>query len=324
MQKFKSFIAESIVLLSEAARVSTYSDEHAFASVWNHGVSTGSHDAQHLTNEIEKAKKNPKHPLSIENNSAVGFKKGTDTTSQEAKDHYYGELHKAAHTVGGLMSHPDFAAASKKKEKASVAGASRGELTDLWKSHNAGDRTSKADVHIGDPKKPTIRMSYKDSGGSQLAAAGPEHMSATVHQATDQMLKQKVKGFTSEHQQKIMKHMKTLAKHMNAARDASDESERETSLVKAQAAHKSMMAIHPDLATHIAREAASGAGQFGENSPSAASHLVSSYNPKTKVVKVLKTSDVDASDVAKIRVSKGKGMSGGKYRTHLVRMDLRS
>jgi hypothetical protein len=323
MLRFKPFLNEELIL--EAARVSTYSDEHAFKHMWNHGVSTGNHNADHLSSEIEKAKKNPKHPLSVENNGSVGFKSGTDIHSPEARGHYYNELHKAAQTVAGLVKHTDFAKAAKSGHKASVAGASRGELTPEWKSHGTTDRTSKADIHIGSAKTPhAIRVSYKDSGGSQLAAAGPEQTSATVTHASHELMKDKSSDYTKEHHDQVVGHMKTLAKHMNAARDASNEEERSQSLVKAQAAHHKMMAVHPGLADHIAREAASGEGQFGKGSASSATHLVSTFNPKTSQVKVKKTSDIKASDVAKVRVSKGKGMSGGKFRTHLMRMDLKS
>lgn len=332
MIKFKTFLSENFdsTLLTEAARKSSFNDEHAFTKVWNHSVSAGKPDAKSLSSEVTKAQSNPKHPLSFESHvakhGAAGFKGGTDLSHPETKEHYYGELHKAAKTVGGLTQHADFAKAHAAGHTARVVGDTKsGTLSDRWKSHGATDTTSKSDVHIGSEKKPhAIRMSYKDSGGSQLAAAGPEQSSATVEHASHKLMTQKGSGYTQKHHEQVMGHMTQLAKHMNAARSASNETQREASLKKAQSAHASMMAVHPGLAHHIAHEAATGEGQFGAGSSSTATHIVSSHNAKTGETKVIRAKDFGASHVAKMRVSKGKGMSGGKYRTHLFRMDLRS
>jgi len=330
MLRFSSFLILHEFVENQAksrSRASSFSDEHAFAHVWNHGVATGSHDTSHLTSEVAAAKKDPNHPLSFESrvkSGAAGFVKGTDLSHPDAKEHYHRELDKAASTVGNLINHPDFAKASKAGHKARVAGADKkGELSDRWKSRGATDNTSKSDVHIGSAKNPTaIRMSYKDSRGSQLASAGPQHTSATIEHASNQLMASD-RNHTPEKHNELMNHVKDMADHMNAARSASNEIERSASLKKAQVAHAAI-ANTPGLAHHIAHEAGTGEGQFGKGSPNTATHVVSTYNPGTKKTKVIKAEDFGGEHVDKMRISKGKGTSSGKYRTHVFRMDLKS
>jgi hypothetical protein len=310
--------------LTEAARTSSFSDEHAFAHVWNHSVQKGK---MNVEADIEAAKKNPKHPLSFETyvakHGSKGFKSGTDLGSSQAREHYNSQIQHAAQTVSGMASHRDFKAAHESGHLASVAGAAKNAtLSDTWKKHGATDTTSRADIHIGDTKNPSgIRVSYKHYGGSQLASAQSKQTAATIEHAANQLHKTDT-SFTKQKHQQVIGHLDELKKGMQAVRNAKNDQERDVHLAHVTAIHKKILGIHPGLANHIAREAATGQGQFGPNSQHSATHVVSNYNPKTKQTAVKRADEVTSNDV-KMRMAKGKGMSGGKYRELTMRMDYK-
>lgn len=272
IQNFNEFIAAGgQTLLTEAGKASGYSDEHAFVNTWNHAVNHGiAQDKDKMHDEIEAAKKDKNHPLNFHKVSAEGFK-GKDK-SKSTPEQYYNELHHAAKTIHTVANHPDFKGAVEHKHQASVAGASRGSVSDSWKSHGATNSTSKADIKIGTEHA----LSYKKSGGSQLMSAEPAETKATYHHAINGM---RAEGkLTDEQRDKLHDHVEkasaALAKMKEAGADKT--------ALKNEAQHHidAVHAEHPELINYVHHEAASGHHKFGGGEGSA-THILSSYNEKT-------------------------------------------
>lgn len=269
--------------IAESAAKSAYNDEHAHANVWNHMVSKGiAHDHEAMKKELHHAQKNEKHPLHFKNASHEGFAGGKKTAS--AKDSYHQELHTATHTIHAMATHPDFKKAVKEKHKATVMGASRGDVSSTWKKHGATQgAVSKADVSISKDGRhhEGLRMSMKKGGGSQLMSAGPEETAAVHDHATKEMLAHhpKYKNLSASHKDKIHAHvmskMKSVATHLNAMKTA----KRKDLEGHKNAAQKHLDHVHdthPELNHYVRKEATTGEGKFGKGSAHAASYLVKS------------------------------------------------
>lgn len=313
MYSFKQFLSE--------ASAGDYNDEHAHKHVWNHMIQQGiAHDKPAMMAELEKAKKDKKHPLHFNNAHVSGFTGGNKT--EGSKDSYHREIETAVHTVHALATHPDFKKAVKEKHVAEVAGATKGKVSDLWKKYGATKgATSKADIVIHHPdeekrkKQGGIRLSMKKGGGSQLMSAGPEETLAVHHYAADKMLAEhpdyKDKPDTEKKRihKKIMDHIHKVGDHLNAMKSASREEQAE----HRDAANEHIKKVfneHPHLNHYVRREATTGEGKFGENSPSSASYLVKSAdgNKGAKVVHV-NENDYHGS-IPRASLPKGNGRSG--------------
>lgn len=294
--------------LAEAAKKEgklSFSDEHALAKMWNHGIDSGNYDHEHLQREIEKAKKDPEHPLSFEthvrNHGRAGFKKAK---SPHEKEHYYKQLQNTSRVASDLGNHKDFAEARKKKMRASVAGATHGgNLSDTWKKHKATNRTSRADITIGNGHR---RISLKMGEGSQLASMEPSQMMATFDHASRELSREDRTHNSGRHKE-LMDHVSKIAKHMNAMKGSKTEEERDGHLAKMQETFSTLTQKFPNVLHHVVKEAVSGNGQFGNDSHSTATHIVSYTKEKSKIKHVDK---VDSSDYTKIRPAKGKGQTG--------------
>jgi hypothetical protein len=286
--------------LTEAAAKSGYSDEHATAKLWNHIVSHPnaatilSHpDHSEVLEEIEKAKKDPKHPLNIKNTSKDGFVGG-----KVNEKGYYDELKAAATTVHGLANHPRFAKAVKNKAQIRVTGNTPGKLTDTWNKNGAKNATSKADLVIED-KNERHGISLK-KGDAQLASAEPNEMLATYDHATNKHMAEKDSEFTEEHKKDVVKKMRQVGEHMTAMKGTAlrdevlkkakangekledDEvlkrvtAKQKEHLKKGQEILNGIHRDHPGLIKHISFEAATGHGKFGEEQEGSANVLVTS------------------------------------------------
>ena len=306
------------ILLSESAAKSGYSDEHAFAHTWNHMVSHGlTHDKEAMHSELKKAKTDTKHPLHANNIPSAGFKGGKK--SPEAISDYHRELSDAVHTVHAIAKHPDFKQAVKEKHQAKVMGASRGEISDTWKKHGATKgAVSKSDVSIHKPgshEGSGLKLSMKKGGGSQLMSAGPEENKAVHEHATKDMLNSHPDYAKKSEKEKnaihasVMKKMDVVTHHLNAMKNASPQEQQEHKN-KAQAALDAVHNEHPHLNTFVRKEATTGHGKFGVNSPHAASYLVKSASGG-KSASVHHVNEIDHSG-PRLRASlpKGSGRSG--------------
>lgn len=306
------------MLLSESAAKSGYSDEHAFTHVWNHMVNHGlTHDKKAMNAELEKAKTDKTHPLHPDYISSKGFKGGKKTP--EAIADYHRELSDAVHTVHTIANHPHFKKAVEEKHQAEVMGANRGEISSTWKKHGATKgAVSKSDISIskpGSPKGSGLKLSMKKGGGSQLMSAGPEENKAVHDHATRDMLNNHPNYAKKSQKEKdaihadVMKKMDEVTHHMNAMKTASPEQQQEHKK-KAQAALDAVHNAHPHLNAFVRKEATTGHGKFGTDSPHAASYLVKSAS-NGKPASVQHVDEVDHSG-PRLRASlpKGSGRSG--------------
>lgn len=295
------------------AKGSGYDDEHATANLWNHATENPgtAKSPEHLKAEIEKARKDKKHPLNFHNQSE-GFTGGKKPEHEEA---YYNELHHAAHTVHALSNHPSLKAAFKNKAKASVAGATKGKLTDKWKKSGATNSTSKADIVISN-KNHHHPISLK-KGDSQLMSAQGSEFAATYDHATDEHMKVN-KKFTAAHKKKVMDGISQVNEHLSAMSGAAPEQQRK----HRDAAQKIIDGIHsqhPDLLSHVHHEAATGEGKFGgKGSAGSARVLVTSTPNGAHVHDVETKKDPIIAGHPRVALPKGSGRPGNvkvDYRT---------
>ena len=304
--------------LMESAAKSSYSDEHAHAEVWNHMINKGiAHDKDAMLKELDKAKTDTNHPLHFNNISVDGFKGKRKTP--DSRDSYHSELETAVHTVHALATHPDFARAVKERHVAKVMGGDRGTVSDTWKKHGAMQgAVSKSDLVIsreGSNKAEGIRLSMKKGAGSQLMSGGPEENKAVHDHAARDMLnthpayRNLSKARKDEIHSKIMSHMDTVTEHLNAMK-TSPRDTWEHHRKKAQAALDAAHDAHPELNYFVRKEATTGQGKFGRDTPHAASYLVKSGSGSsgTKVVHVDQHDYVGPRPRAAL--PKGRGRSG--------------
>jgi hypothetical protein len=289
-----------LTFITESAAKSGYSDEHAFAHVWNHMVKHKlTHDKDAMNAELEKAKKDKTHPLHHSKIPSAGFKGGKKTAA--SIEDYHRELSDAVNTVHAIAKHPDFKKAVKEGHQAKVMGASRGEVSPLWKKHGATKgAVSKSDVSISKPGSEEgsgLKLSLKKGGGSQLMSGGPEENKAVHDHAAREMLdthpdyaKKSKKAKDAIHND-IMSKMDEVTHHLNAMKTASPEKQQEHKN-KAQAVLNAVHDAHPHLNSFVRKEATTGRGKFGENSPHAASYLVKSASGN-KTASIQHVNEVD-------------------------------
>jgi hypothetical protein len=278
MKTYSRFIEECYEYILEGA----YNDEHALRKTWNHFMVHKKHGAEvrkhldagdqkaaldHMKGEVDKAKSDPKHPLSFEK-SQRGFKGGkTDSDSKS----YYQELDNAvqgAHTLATKERRTVNAA--KKGLPMKNTGAGKAPVTASWAKTGATNTTPKRDVEIHDPKNPKygVGISLKKSGGSQLMSGGPEETHATIKHAAKKHVAELIKSGKSKEEadaahQDIVKRSERvswLVKGMEKGSPA-----RKSAIKQAAQRHiDHMHDNHPGLENHIGSEASSGNEKFGK------------------------------------------------------------
>lgn len=278
MKTYTQFIEECYEYILEGA----YNDEHALRKTWNHFMVHKKHGAEvrqhldagdhkaaldHMKSEVEKAKSDPKHPLSFEK-AKRGFKTGKTDADRKS---YHQELDNAVHGAHTLATKERRTAnAAKKGLPMQNTGAGKAPVTASWEKTGAKNTTPKRDVEIHDPKnkKHGIGISMKKPGGSQLMSGGPEETHATIKHAA------------KRHAAELVKSGKSKEEADAAHKDIVNRSERISWLVKGmekgsparkaaikQAAQRHidhMHDNHPGLENHIGSEASSGNQKFGK------------------------------------------------------------
>lgn len=317
--RFKEF-ARVPTVLNEASAKSGYNDEHAVAHLWNSITShpNAKHLLKHVDNikeEIEKAKKDKKHPLNVKNAPSEGFKGGVKNAEA-----YYNELHHAAATVHGLANHPSFKEAVKRKLVAKVSGAKKiksEQLSHTWQSSGAKDGTSKADIEIGERGSEHFHPISLKKGDSQLMSAQAEEFHATYEHATSEHMKDNPK-FKEHHKKVVMEKVAQITKHLKAMAGAHPEKQR-SHRDKAQGLIDSIHKDHPGLLHHVAFEAATGHGKFGHNQTGTARHLVTSLGTGAHIHDTHTGNEPIVIDtVPRVALPKGEGRPGN------VKLDYRA
>lgn len=315
MKTFQEFIESYYEIILEGS----YNDEHALRKTWNHfmvhkkhgaevrrHLDSGDHESalNHMKSEVEKAKSDPKHPLSFEK-SKRGYKGGKTDSD---RDSYHKELQNAVHGTHTLATKERRTAnAAKKRLPMRNTGAGKSSVTKEWEKSGAKNPTPKRDVEIHDPKnkKHGIGISMKKPGGSQLMSGGPEETHATIKHASKQLGKEMRKSGKSKEEvqsaekdihgrsQRASRAIKAMARGSRARKNALKQ--------VAQRHYDRMHDAHPGLAKHIGSEASSGTGKYGKS--------VSSGSGQASVV--LKGADTQRGVDAKVQDIKKRERGGG-------------
>lgn len=251
-----------------------FNDEHAFSHVWNHFVRDGNYrpgmSKEEMMQSLNRSMNDKRNPLHFDNVSEEGFSGGKKTAAH--KSAYNQEMQNAVGSIHAMVNHESFGDAVAKRLSARVTGTEKGNLSDIWNKNGAKNATSKADVIIGG--KPGERDYYPVSlkkGDSQLMSAGPEETTSTYEHAINEYTKS---GNVSEDQKKsIMDRVRKLHDLSNSFRTTPKEKHKD--LVKqGQSILDDIHKEHPDLIHHVAYEASTGHGKFGQNQSGSARYLV--------------------------------------------------
>lgn len=298
-------------------------DERAVAALWNHVIekhgNTSAKDLhQKLLKDIEQhfsSKGQRHHHLSVMLHNDHISKAWQNRPANAA---WRTHLERAARVVHDLANHEDYKKARKSKLKASVAGNTHtGELSDIWKSHGATNRTSKADILIGDPEhRHHGRISLKHGRGAQIASMEPSQFMATIDHAAHTA---GYKRGSKEHKD-ILRHAESIAASMSnmSKRNPNAKTDnRDQDVARMNSVMTAMTTKYSRLKKAIVREAITGHGQFGKNSTSTATHVVTYGNGDTSIKHVNQINP----GLYRLRTAKGKGLSGGKHRPGAIRID---
>ena len=279
MKTYSQFVESYYSRLFEGA----YNDEHALRKTWNHfmvhkkhgaevrkHLDAGDHQAalEHMKSEAEKAKTDPKHPLSFEK-AQRGFKGGKTDADRKS---YHQELDNAvegAHTLATKERRTSNAA--KKGLPMKNTGAGKAPVTPSWEKTGAKNTTPKRDVEIHDPKNPKhgIGISMKKPGGSQLMSGGPEETHATLVHAAKRHAAELVKSgsHTKEQGSDVVKDITSRSERISWLVKGMEKGSPARKAAIKQAAQRhidSMHDNHPGLENHIGSEASSGNEKFGK------------------------------------------------------------
>lgn len=289
LKPFRQFINEM------AFAATGVNDEHAMAHLWNHGIQK--YGKKHLDNpdlihkDIDSAKNNPNHPLHHSNFNPSGFVNNNPHGKENA---YYKELHSSVAGYHALATHAKLAKRHAEKHPMEVSGSGRGQLSDLWKKHNAGNATSKADLVIRNPKNSTDQhgISVK-KGPSQIMSGHHAEWAATVEAAS------KKAGHSPKQHSDVMNHVNQMGKLAHNFENQSPVA-RAKRIEKIKAFHHNLHQKYPNLANHITHEATTGEQKF--KTPEGRAHMILHHGSGGAHVTDM-TSSTPPSIVSKHRVS---------------------
>jgi hypothetical protein len=305
-----------------------YSDEHAHRKAWNHFIThkkhgesvrghlaAGEHDKalSHMKSEVEKAKSDPKHPLSFEK-SKRGYSKSGKTNAD--KEGYHKEMDDAVHGVHALASHKKMKGAVEKRHPARVTGGSDpdAKLSKTWKSGGGTNKTPKGDLEVYNPKNKKERrgVSMKKGGGAQLASAEPGEMGATYKSAaksyTQRFHGHKPKSERKKIQADIEKKAGVASKllaRMKTGSEGGNELRKKAAQRKIDRLHGE----HPQLTRHVSQASTSGDAKFGgKNKPGTAGLVLTGKTSKSDAN--AKSSEQQTSAKPRAAKPKGRNRSG--------------
>ena len=307
-----------------------YNDEHAHRKVWNHFIVHGKFgktvsDAlstdetgtalSHMKSEIEKALKDPKHPLSFERAKRGFPSKGKDEGS---RDSYNKELRDAVSGVYALATQKKFRRAVSGQQPARVTGGSdpNAQLSRTWRSGGGTNKTPKGDLEIYNPRNPKERrgVSMKKGGGSQIASAEPGEMNATYKSASKTVAQryhsQKPKDQRREIVNDIRRRAGKAARMLQRMKTGSPEGNE----MRKKASQRIIDRLHkdyPNLTRHVSQAAASGDPKFGgRNAPGTAETILTGvYKDKPATAKPI---EQQTSVLPRMAKPKGRNRPGNQ------------
>lgn len=265
-----------------------YSDEDAFRKNWNHfvvhpkyGKTVKSHlDAgktdsakREIERELQKAKTDPKHPLSFEK-ARKGFTKGKSPADKKS---YEDEMQNAPDSVIAWSQGRRGKSHQQRGLPVRVTGGEKADTTGEWRSTISKKvDTAKRDIEGYDPKNPKygIGVSLKMGKGSQTMSGGTGETSATWKAAakeTEKNMKKsgasssEISTFKSDTNRMVSKlaRAQQLGKSNPNFASRSNISDRRSALM--QKMMDKYMSKYPQTASQFDKEAAGGRHKFGKS-----------------------------------------------------------
>lgn len=217
MKTFREFIFEcnkSLIDTLFSLYEGKYSDEQAFAKIWNHFITHKKYGVElknilrskdfsgareYMENEIENARNDSNHPLSFDK-AKRGFKGGK--TSDDV-DSYYDMMKLAPDSVTAFIKgRRGSNTAERIATYARVSGTKKTPTSSEWKNETGKKvDTSKRDIEFVDPKNKNygLGLSLKMGKGSQTISAEPDETYTTLQAAgKEYIIKLKKQGASEE------------------------------------------------------------------------------------------------------------------------------
>lgn len=294
---------------------SGYSDEHAIVRLWNHSVANKKHDSiKSLTSEIEAAEKDKDHPLSFETADSEGFL-SRDKNATGAREVYFAELRRAAHTVKSLSDNPDIQKRIKSGDFAMERiGSKRGTLSQAYikggVKQESPASTSKTDLTIGTQNP--LRLTVKNSRSSQLTSSGSSDFMSMARHAANKLREHG--HIDDEKHNQIISAASEISKLQKKGTQQYTDEVHQNNLNQGKQNLRDLASIHPKFNEYFRREALTGEGKF-DSELHKPTHIVTHGEGST----VIGINDHDYSGSLP-RISRGKGGSG-KQREYVIRVD---
>lgn len=278
MKTFKEF-----VFICE--KLNKTHDENSQSKIWNYFIANTNNTKirdlilskdfeeaeKEIKKEVEKAKKDPDHPLNFNNAGEEEFAKaqGRETSDEEPYNNFLDD------SVSGLLAlskQKKLRGAIEKGFPSRVTGSGAADLSKKFKTAGGVDKTPKGDLEIYNPDNPKDRrgISMKKGAGAQLASAEGGELKGMYKIAAQKFVKRFHGDKTKEERQKIEKEIMDDAERLSAigrlqktAEDAPDTDKQKQSLKDvSQGISDKLLDKYPQFERLLSQVATSGKGKF--------------------------------------------------------------
>jgi hypothetical protein len=278
MKTFKEFI-----FICE--KLNKTHDENSQSKIWNYFIANTDNTTirdlllskdfeeaeKEIKKEVEKAKKEPDHPLNFNNAGEEEFAKaqGRESSDEEPYNNFLDD------SISGLLAlskQKKIRGAIEKGFPSRVTGSGAADLSKKFKTAGGVDKTPKGDLEIYNPDNPKDRrgISMKKGAGAQLASAEGGELKGMYKIAAQKFVKRFHSDKTKEERQKIEKEIMDDAERLSAigrlqktADDAPDSDKQKQSLKDvSQGISDKLLDKYPQFERLLSQVATSGKGKF--------------------------------------------------------------
>jgi hypothetical protein len=323
MKKFKEFI-----FICE--KLNKTHDENSQSKIWNYFIANTDNTKirdlilskdfeeaeKEIKKEVEKAKKDPDHPLNFNNAGEEEFAKaqGRETSDEEPYNNFLDD------SISGLLAlskQKKMRGAIEKGFPSRVTGSGAADLSKKFKTAGGVDKTPKGDLEIYNPDNPKDRrgISMKKGAGAQLASAEGGELKGMYKIAAKNFVKRFYGNKTKEERQKIEKEIMDDAERLSAigrlqktADDAPDSNKQKQSLKDvSQGISDKLLDKYPQFQRLLSQVATSGKGKFKGDEGTAGIVLTGKNKDKEASAK---PSEQQKSAKPRLALPKGKNRPG--------------
>ncbi len=290
MKTFREFIFEcnkSLINTLFSLYEGKYSDEQAFAKIWNHFITHKKYGVElknilrskdfngareYMENEIENARNDSNHPLSFDK-AKRGFQGGK---TPDDVDSYYDMMKLAPDSVTAFIKgRRGSNTAERIATYARVSGTKKAPTSSEWKNETGKSvDTSKRDIEFVDPKnkKYGLGLSLKMGKGSQTISAEPSEIYANLQAAgKEYIIKLKKQGASEEQinsfKMQLDKTSELVAKSLGfTSPQMTPKVNKELSDRRLSVSQKSIDKLfnnHPNFISDVNKEGSGGEKKFG-------------------------------------------------------------